>query len=437
MSKKKILFSVMALVAGLFFMPVVNAKEAPTMEDNLFFANGTAVTIEARDDGVAGAKITWEGGEKIVDANTVVFGGSHESEERIASTSVTMNGGEVRGVFGGGLHKSNVGSAKVTINAGKLNFVQGGGASSFSGTTCHRPWYSGDAKNSPNRVDEAEVVVVNGTGTGSYPIVYGGGEGISYVGTTDVKVQGGNWDYVIAGGSNGYTGVSNLTITGGVIGIVQSVNRGSMDEANISISGGTITNAYVGGDASDAGVTGTIAAANMEITGGTVTNAYVGTNGGQRVSAKDVATLVYNKDAVQNVDKTQFEADSVVATVKLTISAEGETEVIDIPVGSKLTQDEIDALVAELNAELEGTGFSFDGFYKDEKFEEKFDWTQEINDDVVVYVKLVQLREDQDNNENENITNPETSDIGLVGIITTIVIAGAGLGYTIKKRRFN
>lgn len=125
------------------------------------------------------------------------------------------------------------------------------------------------------------------------------------------------------------------------------------------------------------------------------------------------------------------------ATVKLTISAEGETEVIDIPVGSKLTQDEIDALVAELNAELEGTGFSFDGFYKDEKFEEKFDWTQEINDDVVVYVKLVQLREDQDNNENENITNPETSDIGLVGIITTIVIAGAGLGYTIKKRRFN
>lgn len=210
-----------------------------------------------------------------------------------------------------------------------------------------------------------------------------------------------------------------------------------MDEANISISGGTITNAYVGGDASDAGVTGTIAAANMEITGGTVTNAYVGTNGGQRVSAKDVATLVYNKDAVQNVDETQFEADSVVATVKLTISAEGETEVIDIPVGSKLTQDEIDALVAELNAELEGTGFSFDGFYKDEKFEEKFDWTQEINDDVVVYVKLVQLREDQDNNENENITNPETSDIGLVGIITTIVIAGAGLGYTIKKRRFN
>lgn len=142
-----------------------------------------------------------------------------------------------------------------------------------------------------NRVDEAEVVVVNGTGTGSYPIVYGGGEGISYVGTTDVKVQGGNWDYVIAGGSNGYTGVSNLTITGGVIGIVQSVNRGSMDEANISISGGTITNAYVGGDASDAGVTGTIAAANMEITGGTVTNAYVGTNGGQRDFCKGCSNI--------------------------------------------------------------------------------------------------------------------------------------------------
>lgn len=431
---KKVLFSVMALAASFLLVPTVNAKAAPTTEDNMFFANGTAVTIEARADGQKGATITWDGGSLDVSDNTVVFGGSHESDERLETTSVTMNGGQLRGIFGGGLHKSNVGTAKVVVNAGELNYVQGGGASSFSGTSCHRPWYAGDPKQSPNRVDSAEVLVVNGTGIGSYPLVYGGGEGISYVGKTDVTVKGGKWDYVIAGGSNGYTGEANLNIEGGTIGTVQSVNRGSMDSAYITITGGTITNAYVGGDASDKGVTGTIEDATMEITGGKVTNALVGTNGGQAVSAKDVATLIYDKDVVENVDESTFNEDSIVTTINFTVSIEGVTETVKLPKGIAFTEEEVKALIAEIDAEIKETGYKFGGFYTSEDFTEEFSLTNVIDEDVTVYVKLVQLREEEDN---ENITNPDTSDIGVVGIIATIVIAGLGLGYTIKKRRFN
>lgn len=431
---KKILFSVMVLACSFLLMPVVNAKSAPVMEGNYFFANGTPVTINAREDGEAGATITWDGGKQDVTTAVTVFGGSHESDERLETTSVTMNGGEVHGIFGGGLHKSNVGTAKVVVNAGKLNFVQGGGASSLSGSTCHKPWYAGDPKNSPNRVDSAEVLVVNGTGVGSYPLIYGGGEGISYVGKTDVTVKGGNWDYVIAGGSNGYTGDANLTIKGGKIGVVQSVNRGSMDSAYITIEGGEITTAYVGGDASDKNVTGTIADAAMEITGGKVTTVAVGTNGGQNKPAKDVATLIYDEDVVENIDESTFAEDAVATTFDFTVSIDGVTETVKLPKGLAFTKADVDSLIEKINAQLKEKGFKFGGFYTSKDFDEEFDMTKEMNEDVTVYVKLVQFREDEDK---EGVTNPDTSDIGLVGVIVTILVAGAGLGYTIKKRKFN
>ena len=49
-------------------------------------------------------------------------------------------------------------------------------------------------------------------------------------------------------------------------------------------------------------------------------------------------------------------------------------------------------------------------------------------------MNLVQLREED---PKDDTTNPETSDIGLAGLVITILLAGTGLGYTIKKRKFN
>ncbi len=182
--KKKLLFLVAAFA---LFVPSVLAAE-PNYDESVkaFFANGTPVTVEARTDGQDGALIKWDGGEKAVPADTSVFGGSHESDEKLATTSVTVNGGTLNNVFGGGLHKSSVGTSTVIINGGKFKgFIQGGGAASYSGSTCHKPWYEGAKENATTVVDNANVIINGGE---IEKDVFGGGEGISYTKKASVTV---------------------------------------------------------------------------------------------------------------------------------------------------------------------------------------------------------------------------------------------------------
>lgn len=352
-----------------------------------------------------------------------------------------MNGGQVRNLFGGGLHKSEVGTSNVVVNGGKVVSVQGGGAASFSGTTCHRPWYAGNPVDSPNRVNVAKVTIKNITGKGS--IVYGGGEGISYTGVTNVVVSGGTWDYVIAGGSNGFTGNATLDITGGTINTVQSVNRGKMDDARIKIAGGTITNAYVGGDTSDKGVTGTIGNADMDIVGGKVTNVSVGTNGvtadGKQIMATDVANLWYHQGLVTNVIEEGFDKDSVAMTVTLTFSAAGYSEGLEIPIGFSFTNEEVRELEQGMHMDLDTLYFTFGGFYKDEACTEKFDFSKPFDQDTTIYMSLVPREEEnpEDKTEEPKVENPDTADINLILILATTVFGSLGLTYTIKKRGFN
>jgi len=156
--KKKILFLVAAFA---LFVPSVLAAE-PTLEDKNFFANGTSITVTDRTDGVEGALIKWEGGEQLVPATINIFGGSHNSDEKITTTNITIEGGTMHNVFGGGLHKSSVGTATVTVNGGKFTgLVHGGGASSLSGTTCHT-WYEGTDKTQATTVVENATLIING-----------------------------------------------------------------------------------------------------------------------------------------------------------------------------------------------------------------------------------------------------------------------------------
>ena len=229
--KKKLLFLVAAFA---LFVPSVLAAE-PNYDASVkaFFANGTPVTVEARTDGQDGALIKWDGGEKAVPADTSVFGGSHESDEKLATTSVTVNGGTLNNVFGGGLHKSSVGTSTVIINGGKFKgFIQGGGAASYSGSTCHKPWYEGAKENATTVVEKD---------------VFGGGEGISYTKKASVTVAKsftGNIRYLTLGGSNGYTDDATALLLGGKIKVLQSVNRGFMETAEITVNGAEIENAY-------------------------------------------------------------------------------------------------------------------------------------------------------------------------------------------------
>lgn len=100
-------------------------------DQEVVFANGTPITIVERTDGEEGALVTWEGGSIEVGPNAHVFGGGHDHDGIYKTTSITMEGGKVRNLIGGGLHKSQVETSEVTLIDGEAVSVQGGGASSL------------------------------------------------------------------------------------------------------------------------------------------------------------------------------------------------------------------------------------------------------------------------------------------------------------------
>ena len=274
------------------------------------FANGTPITVKT-EDGKVVVEYSFGGQTKKLDTkgedipeNVTIFGGNHNQEGTLQSSEVIIDGVKVHGVFGGGLHKSHVETATVTVKGNAdLDFVQGGGASSYKGLVDDCQWYSGDKDNATTKVDDA-TVKIEGDGC-DIGTVFGGGEGISYTGTTSVTIEGGTISTVSAGGSNGYTGSATVNISAGNITTVQSVNRGTMDSAQIDVTGGTITNLYIGGETEDSGVTGTITGATVNVTGGKVEHLYLGTSGGLDVDVRDSKnfSVVVSSEAEVGLDE--------------------------------------------------------------------------------------------------------------------------------------
>lgn len=231
-------------VTPTFIQSLSAEKKEPGMLDcpchDTFMANGTPITITARADGKEGATIVWETGSLDVEKNINIFGGCHDDDTEVNS-SITMTGGQINNLFGGGFHKSHTVLAEVVVKGGTVKgCICGGGASSFdhdcgceNGTT----WFAGDGKDSPCVTDEARVTVYGGTAA----IVYGGGEGISCTKKTSVVIDSddSSFDYVSVSGSNGYTGEGSVTIKKvDTVKTVQALNRGHVDSATITVQGG-------------------------------------------------------------------------------------------------------------------------------------------------------------------------------------------------------
>lgn len=438
--KKKLVFFITLLVAAVLFVPnafaATKTPEYTTLGGKkVLIANGTPITISTPTTEGKGATVSWEGGSIEVDADASIFGGYHNDYENVVDTSITMNGGTVRNIHGGGLHKSSVETATIIINGGTVTgSLYGGGYEEF--TDCGEHDFNivteENVANSTTRVETANITV-NG---GSLYVVFGGGGAHAYTGEVNIVVNdtADAIDYLVAGGSNGYTKEASVTINDGNIEIVQGVNRGSVDSAKVVVEGGSISTIYAGGEDTDSAVNGTILDASITVKGGQVENIKAGTNGGQNTTAGDVAVVTYNKDAVKNIDETSFGEEAVVKTVTLTFAAAEESESIQVPVDFAFTAADIEELKAELTTALGGTGYEIDNFYSDEECTQVYDMTTKFTEDITVYINLVQLRESETTPEAEN---PNTSDISLYGTIIAILLAAAGLGYTIKKRKFN
>lgn len=248
--KKTLKNSMILLIAIAFILILagsVNAASAPTVETingrEMFFANGTPITIEANG---TGALIKWEGDQKEVSSVAYIFGGMHNNDTEVNS-SIIMNGGTVRAVMGGGLHKCNTKTATVIINGGTINSVTGGGVGAHATMANNCPCGGYSAVPAELQLSETKTgttnVTVNG---GNISLLFGAGSsGYTRTDAANLKVTGGTVEAVTAGSSNGSTGSAKLEVTGGTLGLVQSIQRGKLGEANVKVSGGDIAELYV------------------------------------------------------------------------------------------------------------------------------------------------------------------------------------------------
>lgn len=426
--KKKLLFAIAA--CALFLPATVFAAADPTYDEEVkaVFANGTPITVEERTDGEAGALIKWEGGELAVPANTSVFGGSHDNATKVESTSITVNGGTLYHIFGGGLHKSYVGTARVTVTGGTINGnIQGGGASSYAGTTCHQPWYAGDKENATTVVDEA-IVTIKGGNLSSATDVFGAGEGISYTKKatlTITKEFTGNIRYATAGGSNGYTDDAKVFANGGKIKVLQAVNRGFIETSEMTVDGAEVEKAYASSEGDNQKL-GVMQEAKLIVKSGKVGYAAPGQKGNPGEIANDVSTIEYKEGTVTTVEK--FDADATTVTVNLMLIAGDEEQTIQIPKGTVFTEEELKAMVEEINNELAADNLELVGFYLDEKLTQEFDFSTPIEQDMELYMKLKAITPEQ------KVENPETSDVNIFLILSLVAVGAFGTTLVLKNR---
>lgn len=213
----------------------------------------------------------------------------------------------IKAIGGGSDGIGTVKDAYVTINGGTITGLNGGGFASTSAGSL-----GGDAaihpENSGNKVETAHLTI-NG---GSIPTVFGGGQGYACVEKAIIKINNfvSSSGIVISAGSNGYTGETDLTIDGADtnIGTVVSYNRGWAKKTSITINNGTINEVYAGVNGADDGSSsmekhGIQESINITINGGTVTSIVAGDNP-EAIQPNDPKVHVYvaEKATVTNIE---------------------------------------------------------------------------------------------------------------------------------------
>ena len=262
-------------------------------ENGVVFACGNAITINADTKDDTKNDISWYTVDEIkhlsVTAGGDVYGGSEESVSGVLvtypSTSITMNGGKVSNIFGGGNGSCDVANTTIVVNGGEIT-------GSVCGAGC-----TGMAKD--NKVGHAHIVINNCTGT---PSVYGGsGEGYASTAEALVEINGGTFEKVTAGGSDGYTQVAKVIVNNGTINVLQGCNKGSISDVAFEVYGGEITSMPVWGEGgnTDPEDEPKVQNAKLTIMGGTITTLEPGVNTitDRNILGSYVTGVITNQDA--------------------------------------------------------------------------------------------------------------------------------------------
>ena len=185
--------------------------------NNMFFANGQDIKIEARSIG-EGVKI----GTEEYDKTLQVYGGGFDPDVKIVNTSISLVGGSLLSIYGGG-KETTVGNTKVIVNGGFVYNLIGGG---------------------------------RGTNSKSAPYVYADVEG-----KTEIQIDGGTVDYLIPGG---YECARSNTVDVKIKGLSTKIGNALCGGyAPVSMAGQTINTLY---DES----ANRVASTTFEMTNGTI-----------------------------------------------------------------------------------------------------------------------------------------------------------------------
>ena len=156
--------------------------------------------------------------------------------------------------------------------------------------------------------------------------LFGGGNGYSVVWNSNILVEGDTeLNYLIAGGSNGYTNKSRIVMNDGHAKVIQGVNRGILNRAELILNGGRVDNFYLAGEP-DPSVTGVQHEVYIELNGGEIVKFANGTSGSQPFEGKVegcIIDCVVNEGDVSMLEKVEKEPE-----VKFTFNEAGELVVI-------------------------------------------------------------------------------------------------------------
>ncbi len=390
MKKNIYLFSFLLLFLFFTLMFPTFAAQDPSFDSaynnqaGAFYARGVPITITQNPDNEEESIIAWNDQTVTVPKTVTVFGGGSKGENydsssitmesgivysiagggisteqgnnsTVQNASIVINNGTVTGnVVGGGALYATVENSSITINNGNIGCIYGGGLASVTIDSGAQTVGTKDqANNSPNRVNKVDIIINNVTACApSMPggFIYGGGQSYSYVGESNLTIRGGDYTKttITAGSSDGYTETSNVEISGGTINEFQTINNGTLNSANVTITAGAITNFYVGAETGKTSLTGTVNKAKINLLAGTINTLQAG-----RSNSQDLEIDKQNYIVIQTqsfiAKNNNLKPDSIISVVydveiepKNLIIRMGETEEITSTV--TITPDEYENL---------------------------------------------------------------------------------------------
>ena len=151
------------------------------------------------------------------------------------------------------------------------------------------------------------------------------------------------------------------------------------------------------------------------------------TSGGPNSLATDLIEAEINSKFEDKIGQ-DFNEDATTVTVNLMLIAGDEEQTIQIPKGTVFTDEELKAMIEEINNELAADNLELVGFYLDEELTQEFDFSTPIEQDMELYMKLKAITPEQ------KVENPETSDVNIFLILSLVAVGAFGTTLVLKNR---